>query len=72
MGRYSNKGSQVMADVIVGRSSVSAVRDPKNKDRFVQMSVDAEKGKCSLLIGNRNAVKYFILSDNGTLNTGID
>jgi hypothetical protein len=70
--RYSNEGSQIMADTIVGRSSVTAVRDPKNMDRYVQISVDGAKGTCSFLIGNRRAVKHTIMNDNGNLITGID
>jgi hypothetical protein len=70
--RYTNKGSQVIADMIVGRTSVTAVRDPKNKDRYVQMSVDADKGMCSFVMRSPRARKYFQMSDSGTVTDGVD
>jgi hypothetical protein len=70
--RYTNKGSQVIADVIVGRTSVTAVRDPKNKDRYVQMSIDADKGMCSFVMKGPRAKKYFQMTDNGTVTDGVD
>jgi hypothetical protein len=67
--KYSNKDSHLMADVIVGRSRITANPHPDNKKSYVQIGVDRDGHKSYLDMVNSGHSRFLVLSDEGVSNS---
>jgi hypothetical protein len=62
---YSNKGSQLTADAILGRASVSANPHPENKKKYAGMGITPDGRTVYFEMDNNGGVRHIVFTDDG-------
>jgi hypothetical protein len=62
---YSNKGSMLAADAILGRASVAANPHPENKKKYVGMGITSDGRTVYFEMDNNGGVRHIVFTDDG-------